>query len=113
MKLVYISGPLRAGNAWEIEQNTRRAESLALEVWKLGAAAICPHSNTRFFQGVLPDGVWLAGDLEILRRCNAVLTVPGWEGSEGAQTEVQEARGLEIPVFHSLAILQEWLYVPE
>jgi len=31
---------------------TRRAEELALRVWRLGCVAvICPHTNTRFFQG--------------------------------------------------------------
>ena len=59
MKVVYIAGPFRGPNAWEIEQNIRRAESLALEVWRAGAAALCPYTNTRFFQGAAPDDVWL------------------------------------------------------
>ena len=51
MKLVYIAGPFRGSSAWDIEENIRVAERAALEVWKMGAAALCPHTNTRFFQG--------------------------------------------------------------
>jgi hypothetical protein len=50
MKLIYVAGPFRGKDAWEIECNIRRAESLALEVWRLGAACICPHP-TPDFQG--------------------------------------------------------------
>ena len=71
-KLIYVAGPFRAPNSWEMEQNIRRAEALALEVWKLGLPAICPHANTRFYQGAAPDEVWLEGDIEIMRRCDAV-----------------------------------------
>src|SRR3990167_5628921 len=102
MKVVYIAGPFRAPNSWAMEQNIRRAETLALEVWRKGAAAICPHTNTRFYQGAAPDEVWLNGDLEILRRCDAVLMVEGWERSQGAGAEGEYARRLGIPVFLSL-----------
>lgn len=68
MRVVYIAGPFRAENAWEIEQNIRRAEEAALELWRAGAAVLCPHTNTRYFQGAAPDHVWLEGDLELLRR---------------------------------------------
>lgn len=102
MKLVYISGPFRSPNAWEIEQNIRRAEEIALEVWKAGAAVICPHANTRFFQGTAADAVWLKGDLEMVRRCDAIVTAPGWNHSRGAQAEIMLAHTLALPVFHSL-----------
>lgn len=109
MKLVYVAGPFRGPNAWEIEQNIRRAESLALEVWRLGAAVICPHTNTRFFQGAADDKIWLEGDLEMLRRCDVVMLTPDWRRSSGAQAEVQEALELEIPVFEGLTGLSLWL----
>lgn len=109
MKLVYIAGPFRGPDHWAIECNIRRAESLALEVWRLGAAALCPHMNTRHFQGVLPDAIWLKGDLEMVKRCDAVLMVQGWEKSEGAATEAAWANSLGIPVFESLDKLRFWL----
>ena len=109
VRVVYIAGPFRAPSAWAIEQNIRRAEALALDVWWLGAAALCPHANTRYFQGAARDEVWLRGDLEMLRRCDAVLLVPGWQSSEGTRAEVEYARNHGIPVFESLEELRAWL----
>lgn len=102
MKVVYVAGPFRGPSAWAIENNIRRAEELALEVWRLGAAALCPHTNTRFFQGAASDEVWLQGDLEILRRCDAVIVVPNWQNSSGSVAEVAEAARMGIPVFNNL-----------
>jgi hypothetical protein len=106
MVMVYVAGPFRGPNHWEIEENIRRAERLALEAWKLGCAVICPHTNTRFFQGAAPDHVWLDGDLEMIRRCDVVLMTPDWERSEGAQAERRLALQLEIPVVYSLEELK-------
>ena len=99
-KVVYVAGPFLGPNAWAIEQNIRVAEELALEAWKEGAAVICPHTNTRFFQGAAPDNIWLEGDLELVRRSDAVLTAPGWVLSSGACKEVDLANELGLSVFH-------------
>lgn len=107
--VVYVAGPFRGANAWEIEQNIRRAEALALEVWKLGCAAISPHANTRFFQGAADDSVWLDGDLEIVARCDAVLFTPDWKRSSGATAEHQFAIERGVPVLFSLDELTQWL----
>lgn len=99
--VVYVAGPIRAANAWEREQNIRRAEALALEAWRAGAAAICPHAMGRFYD----DGdyaMWIAGDLAIIARCDAVLVTPDWERSQGARAEVAEAHRLGVPVLHSV-----------
>jgi hypothetical protein len=109
MKVVYVAGPFRGANSWEIEENIRRAERLALQVWRLGAACICPHTNTRFYQGAAPDEVWLNGDLEMLRRCDAILMTPDWERSSGARAEHDFALKHNIPVFHDLYELDAWL----
>ena len=109
MKVVYVAGPFRGPHSWAIEQNIRRAEALALEVWRSGAACICPHTNTRFYQGAAPDHVWLDGDLELLRRCDAVLMTPDWSTSSGATAERVTATRLGLPVFYELDSLQAWL----
>lgn len=108
MKVVYIAGPFRALNNWEIEENIRRAERLALDVWRLGHAALCPHTNTRFFQGAAEDHVWLEGDLAMLARCDAVLMTPDWRKSAGATAEHNYAASKSIPVFYSLEALKQW-----
>jgi len=109
MKIVYIAGAFRGKDAWVMETNVREAEKLALEVWRAGAGCVCPHANTRFFQGVLPDDFWLRGDIGILALCDALLMVPGWERSEGATAEHAEALRLGIPVFYYLEDLEKWL----
>jgi hypothetical protein len=109
VKVVYIAGPFRGPNAWEIEQNIRRAEALSLEVWRMGAAALCPHTNTRFFQGAADDSVWLDGDLELLARCDAMLMTPDWERSTGAKAEREWASVHDMPIFMDINDLREWL----
>lgn len=108
MIVVYIAGPFRAESPWCVEQNVRRAELLALEVWSAGAVALCPHLNTRYYSGALHDSVWLHGDEELLLRCDAVLTVDGWENSQGALSEVALARRNGMSVFHSIGEFLEW-----
>lgn len=99
MKLVYIAGPYRGPNAWAIEQNIRRAEDVAAQVWKAGLAALCPHANSRHMDGVTTDENFLAGTLEMLRRCDAVVLIPGWGTSVGTRIEREEAIRRGIPVF--------------
>ena len=109
MKVVYVAGPFRGANSWEMEQNIRRAETLALDVWRMGAAVICPHTNTRFFQGAADDNVWLDGDLELLARCDAVLMTPDWERSSGARAEREFAADKDIRIFYDADSLKAWL----
>lgn len=108
-KVVYIAGKFRGKTAYDIEQNVRNAEDLALEVWRMGGVGLCPHANTRFFQGQLPDWVWLQGDLRLLERCDALLTVPGWRRSSGSVGEVKHAKQHSLPVFHCPEELRLWL----
>lgn len=109
MKVVYIAGPFRGPNHWVVENNIRRAEALALEVWRLGVAVICPHTNTRFFDGAADDSIWLDGDTELLRRSDAIMLTPDWERSSGARNERQKALDWNIPVFDNLEALRLWL----
>ena len=110
MIVVYVAGPFRGENHWDIAENIRNAERLALEVWRLGAVAICPHANTAHFQGAAPDDVWLEGDLELVRRCDAMIMTPDWERSTGAREEFRFAdKIVKIPIFHSTKQLAEWL----
>jgi thiamine pyrophosphate-dependent acetolactate synthase large subunit-like protein len=109
-KVIYIAGAVRAPTARQVEMNVRRAEELCFEVWKTGkAAAICPHSNERYFFGELDIETILSGDLEILRRCDAILLVPGHENSKGTQGEIKFSFENGIPVFSHLEDLIEWI----
>ena len=106
MKVVYVAGPFRANSAWGIELNIRKAEELSLEVWRMGAAALCPHTNTRFFQGAADDSVWLKGDLALLSKCDMMIVTDNWKQSSGARAEVEYAKLHSIPVFYSIENLR-------
>lgn len=99
MKLIYVAGRYRAKTASEMLDNIRRAEAVAKSVWRIGHAAICPHLNSAFFDGVAPDEHFLAGTMMMLAKCDGVVLVEGWESSEGAVAEVFYAKENEIPVF--------------
>jgi nucleoside 2-deoxyribosyltransferase len=109
MKVVYVAGPFRGKDHFEIHTNICNAEALALKVWRLGAVAICPHLNTAHFQNAAPDDVWLVGDLELLRRCDAVIMTADWQRSQGAVSEHEFAKHHGIPVFYTIYGLEDWL----
>jgi hypothetical protein len=108
---VYCAGKFRSPSHWGIVQNIRHAEQWALEIWRAGGVALCPHLNTANFQGALPDHIWLEGDLILLRQCDAVFMIPSWEQSEGARTEYDEAIKMDIPVFTDFSVLCAWIQV--
>ena len=90
-KVVFISGPYRAKTQSEIEVNINHARKAAIRIWQSGDYAICPHLNTANFDGECPDDVWLEGDLEFLRRADAIYMLKDWRKSEGAKIEYQKA----------------------
>ena len=61
----------------------------------------------RNYPGTLPDEFWLEGTLELLRRCDAVFLIPGWEQSTGSRSELDEATRLGLPVFDNVEALRE------
>ena len=99
MRLVYIAGPYRAPSPWQVEQNIRAAEDLAVKVHAAGMFAVCPHANSRHMEGVADDAHFLVGTLEMMRRCDAVILTRNWRTSSGALAEVAEATRIGIPVF--------------
>jgi hypothetical protein len=111
MLVVYVAGPFSAKDRAGVQRNIANAEAVGLEVAKMGAIPLIPHANTSHpnFEAIQPYEWWIAATLELLRRCDALVTVPGWERSSGARGEVLEAATMSIPVFHELAALEKWL----
>lgn len=104
MKIIYVAGPYRADGWHNVWENIMAARAAAREAWKLGWAVICPHANSIFMDGPdITDLAFLAGDLEIVRRCDAMLMLPGWEQSVGARGEHALAEGLGLPIYYSIA----------
>ena len=99
--VVYVGGPYRdKRGAYYIHQNILRALDVTRQLWAAGFPALCPHSNTALLDGAAPDEVWLKGYLGMLKRCDAIVVLPGSENSAGTQGEIAEAKQRGIPVLH-------------
>ena len=98
MKVLYIAGKYRGKSENEVFENIVHARSIAVKLWNEGWAVICPHTNTFFMGSKLGDKMFLDGDLEIVKRCDAIYMLKGWEQSQGAKRELEVAieSGLEL-----------------
>ena len=98
-RVAYVAGPYRdPRGAWYIQENINKARAVAVELWRMGYAVICPHANTAHFDGAASDDVWLEGDLELLGRSDLVVMIDGWKESTGAVTEHAFAIQEGIPI---------------
>ncbi len=98
MKLVYIAGAYRGDSMNAVWNNIAHARSWAEVVAQKGEFPVCPHMNTAFMDGIQSDEFWLEGTLELLKKCDSILMIPGWQESSGAKMELAVAteRGMEI-----------------
>ena len=101
-KVVYVAGPYKASNEYRTKNNIRMAEEVGTRLWYCGFISYVPHLNTAFFRGAygLEDDVWLNGHLVILRRCDLLVVLPGWEQSPGTIKEIKLAEELGIPIYY-------------
>ena len=90
--VVCISGKYDGKTQEIIKQNIEVARMVAVELWKMGYAVVCPHLNTGGMdnEGV-PYKMLVKGYIEILTRCDAIILLPGWKDSKGAVAERQAA----------------------
>lgn len=101
-KVVYVAGPYTAETDFERKKNIQRADEVNADLWKKGYFAICPHKITAFYGGLVQEEVFIDGGLEILRRCDAVVLVKGWEKSNGTIGEIREAIRFRIPIYKNV-----------
>ena len=99
MKVIYVAGAYRANSLNGVWDNIMHARAVARQLWIDGWAVICPHANSIFMDGEETDGLFLKGDLEIVRRCDAIYMLTNWEQSEGARGEYELARNLDLEVY--------------
>lgn len=83
--LLYVAGPYRG----DVRRNIARAGLIAARLWELGHTVICPHLNTAHFEllTTVSNDQYVERDLEIVRRVDGLVMVPGWQESEGARSE--------------------------
>ena len=72
---------------------------------KFGWFPVVPHLNTRHFErysDIISHAnyrYYLDGTKELMRRCDAVVFIDGWETSHGATIEYDEAMDLDLPIY--------------
>lgn len=99
--IVFVSGPLTARTYAAHLQNIRRAEEAAVALIQAGHTPVVPHHHYYTDWRARGAGIsigyerWLAMDLEILGRCDAICTLGC---SPGADRELARARELGMPV---------------
>lgn len=100
--LVYIAGPYQGETREEQEANIAQARAAMVGVYRCGHSPFCPHTMTAWLDRDAPDiarETFLATDMDWLRRCHALLVLPGWQDSAGSVAEVAEAARLGLPVY--------------
>lgn len=98
--LGYVCGPYRAKTIFGVYENIQRAKDRSVELVKSSIYPVVPHLCTAFLDGLAEDDeFFLPSVMELMRRCDAVYLVKGWEKSSGAVEEVKEAFRMDIDVY--------------
>lgn len=86
-----------------VDENIAVAREWAKKLWEAGHVCICPHLNTAHFEADCKATYedYIAGDLKIISRCDAIFMLPGWTDSQGAQKEYKYAIQHGIPVYYA------------
>ncbi len=88
-----------------IPRNILQASEVALIAWRDGWAVHCPHKNCSGFEHAagIPYETWIQGDLEFVRRSDAICMVGTWTKSPGALQEYRLARDIGLPIYRYVA----------
>lgn len=108
--VVYVSGKYTGKDADEVRENITNARTTAILVWEAGFCCICPHTNTIFFEKdcLCTYDDYMAGDLELVNRCDALLMLDNWLDSKGAKIEHEHAKKEGKLIFYSIQELREY-----
>lgn len=110
MLCVYIAGPIQGPTLLDSLANIGRGKAACARVLEAGMAPHplwADHEIIERCPGITIQQVY-AYSAAWLRKADAVLMLPGWERSRGAQRELAEAEELGIPVFYSEADLSTY-----
>lgn len=102
--LVYVAGPYAATALRTRDAHIRCARAAAELILAAGGYPVTPHLLTGGMEDIpgmpqRPDAYYYDATLELMRRCDAVVMIPGWRESRGATAEHAEAQRLGLPVY--------------
>lgn len=98
---IYLAGPMRGipeYNFPAFRDATRVLRSHGHKVWSPAERDEAADRDPNKV-GALPLRVYMADDLKAVCESEALVLLPGWESSVGANLEVQVARTCDIPVY--------------
>ncbi|WLT32264.1 DUF4406 domain-containing protein [Geothrix sp. PMB-07] len=99
----YLSGPMSAEDALTRNRHRFAALEASTLLWEAEVLHYCPHANSPII-GNSDVGYesWMAMDLEVIRRCDYLLMIDGWNNSPGCLREMNVALNLHLPVVYSV-----------
>ena len=110
-KRIYVAGAYSADNITDVLGNMRKGMRLSVDVLLAGYAPFCPWLDYHFSL-MLREGEKLSiqdyydYSMAWLEVSDAILLVPGYNGSKGTQMEIFRAYDLGIPIYASLDTLR-------
>lgn len=109
MKRIYVAGPYNADNVIDVLKNVRVGIESSVEAVKAGYSVFCPFLD--FHYGLIADltiDEYRANSVEWVKVSDAMLLLPGWQGSAGVRDELSVASAYGIPAFESINELLRW-----
>ena len=97
MQLIYIIAPYTAATHAKTAQNISEAKDLALYCWTKGYAVLCPHLNSSFMSGIIPEEQFYLGTIKMLSRCDIAIAHPRYHEATGCLAELAYAKEHSIP----------------
>lgn len=116
MKLVYVAGPYMSSlegiaQYHEITDHILEAEEVSLRLAERGIGFFCPHTHTAHFEAKVSVGEQFYKDLdmELLKKCDAIVLIKGWHNSSGSKAERAYAESVGMPIFDlNPGTIDEW-----
>lgn len=99
--LLWIGGPFTSINEEETERLRQLIDKVAFAAWKKGWSVISVHKNCKDFYPDSEMGYeeWMISLSSLIRKCDTILMMPGYDKSKGCMMEIKFANQLCIPVY--------------
>lgn len=116
MKIIFIAGPFRGDGSVETKKrNIEVARKFVHLFIRNSIPFYSPHLNIDQEAINVPnEDLSLDLNAEILKRCDALAVLPGWENSQGTKNEIIHAKEHSMPTFYlseedSVEKIKKWL----
>jgi hypothetical protein len=110
---VYLAGAYSADNVLGVLKNIGRGEYWAAKLFLWGYDPFCPFLDSNFAKILWDEKLeverFRAYTMSWLEVSDCVLVMPSYEESKGTLAEIERAKELGIPLFYTLAELENYV----